>query len=42
MILAMCDLDGAGSNQGTDGMEAMIRGFVKRYEEDQNNQGGNQ
>ena len=39
MILAMCDLDGTGSADGADGVEAMIRGFVKRYEEggDQNN-----
>ena len=40
MILAMCDLDGAGSADGADGMEAMIRGFIKRYEDEQNNNGG--
>ena len=37
MILAMCDLDGSGSADGADGMEAMIRGFIKRYEDENNN-----
>jgi len=41
MILAMCDLDGTGSADGADGVEAMIRGFVKRYEEEQNNNNNN-
>ena len=39
MILAMCDLDGSLSSAGADGVEAMITGFIKRYEEE--NGGGN-
>ena len=35
MILAMNDLDGSMSNQGTDGIEAMVRAFIKRYEDGQ-------
>ena len=39
MILAMCDLDGSLSGAGADGVEAMILGFIKRY--DVENGGGN-
>lgn len=34
MILAMNDLEGTSNIPGADGVEAMLRGFIKRYEED--------
>ena len=40
MILAMCDLDGSLSSAGADGVEAMITGFIKRYEEENGGSNG--
>lgn len=34
MILAMNDLEGVSNIPGADGVEAMLRGFIRRYEED--------
>jgi len=34
MIMAMCDLDQGALNDSPDGMEALIKAFIKKYKKD--------